>query len=354
MTRDTPGSPSRLRDAHGRRVTYLRLSVTDRCNLHCAYCRPASPCGPVVTEPPRPRAELLSFEEIERVVRAAAELGVVKVRLTGGEPLLRRGIGALCGRLARVPGIRTVALTTNGVLLETHLDALRRAGVGRLNVSLDTLDRERFRRLTGVDALPQVLRGLERAVQAGFAAVKLNCVLQRGINDDALPALVDFAAARDLDIRFIEAMPLPGTPHGRIFLPAAEARARLAARHDLVPLRAPGAEAAGPASEFRIAGSVARVGFIAALGDSFCRRCNRLRLLADGRLKPCLFAPAAVRLLPLLRRDPPDAVLARALVHAVRRKPAAHPFLPGPGLLGGRRGSGQDDRRGDPMVEIGG
>ena len=288
------------------------------------------------------------------MVRAAAGLGVVKVRLTGGEPLLRKGVSELCGRLARVPGIRTVALTTNGVLLSEHLPALRRAGVSPLNVSLDTLDRERFRRLTGVDALPQVLRGLELAVRAGFAEVKLNCVLQRGINDDALPGLVDFAAARDLNIRFIEAMPLPGTPHGRIFLPAAEALARLAARHHLVPLRPPAADAAGPASDFRIAGGGARVSFIAALGDSFCRRCNRLRLLADGRLKPCLFAPAAARLLPLLRRDPRDAVLARALVHAVRRKPAAHPFLPGPGLLGGRRAPGEDDRRGDPMVEIGG
>jgi cyclic pyranopterin phosphate synthase len=352
-----------LVDAHGREISYLRVSVTDRCNLHCAYCRPAAADKPATAGVHGLRSELLSFEEIERVVGVAAGLGVIRVRLTGGEPLLRRGVAELCGRLARLPGIQSVGLTTNGVLLDEHLDALRAAGLNRLNISLDTLDRERFHRLTGKDALIPVLVALRRAARAGFPLVKLNCVLQRGVNDDALSELVDFAGRLRLNIRFIEAMPLPGAPHAAIFLSAAEARARLQRTHRLLPLplRAPAGNAAGPASDFRVAATGQIISFVAALTDRFCRRCNRLRMLADGRLKPCLFAPAAVRLRPLLRRGASDAVLARGLAHAVRVKPPAHPFLLGPGLVRGLTPDLAPDPKGpdpggpsDPMVEIGG
>ncbi len=351
-----------LVDAHGREISYLRVSVTDRCNLHCAYCRPAA-AKPAAAGLHGLRSDLLSFEEIERVVGVAASLGVIRVRLTGGEPLLRCGVPELCARLAGLPGIQSVGLTTNGVLLDGHLDDLKAAGLNRLNISLDTLDRERFQRLTGQDALIPVLVGLRRAARAGFPLVKLNCVLQRGVNDDALADLVEFAGRLRLNIRFIEAMPLPGTPHAAIFLSAAEARARLQRTHRLLPLplRASAGNAAGPAADFRVAATGQIVSFVAALSDRFCRRCNRLRLLADGRLKPCLFAPAAVRLRPLLRRSATDAVLARALAHAARVKPASHPFLLGPGLtpgltpglVPGPQGPEPAGPR-DPMFEIGG
>jgi cyclic pyranopterin phosphate synthase len=347
-----------LVDAHGREITYLRVSVTDRCNLHCAYCRPDAG-KPAACGLHGLRSDLLSFEEVERVVGVAASLGVIRVRLTGGEPLMRRGVAGLCARLGGLPGIKSVGLTTNGVLLDEHLDDLKAAGLNRLNVSLDTLDRERFHQLTGQDALPQVLAGLRRAARAGFPLVKLNCVLQRGVNEDALPDLVEFAARLHLNIRFIEAMPLPGTPHATIFLSAAEARARLQRSHRLLPLppRASTGGAAGPAADYRVAATGQIVSFVAALSDRFCRRCNRLRLLADGRLKPCLFAPTAVRFRPLLRRGASDAVLARGLAHAARVKPSSHPFLLGPGLAHGLgpdpRGPEPEGPR-DPMFEIGG
>jgi cyclic pyranopterin phosphate synthase len=345
-----PTAKPELRDRFGRRLTYLRLSVTDRCNLHCAYCRPLSSAraSPVAAEDRfdeigplnagahsrrrpecdrRRRSGLLTFEECVRLVEMLAALGIEKVRLTGGEPLLRRDLPHLCRLLKAVPGVRTLALTTNGVLLGGTCKALRTAGVSHLNISLDTLDRARFQRLTGQDLLLDVLAGIRAASAAGFASVKLNCVLQRGFNDASLPALVSFAAERGLNIRFIEVMPTVEAPDSSGILMVAEALALLRRRFDIRPLAAdPPDPCGGPATTYRLLGSETTISFIGAISVPFCRRCNRLRVLADGRLKTCLYAPAALNLRPLLRSQAPAAAMTELIRRAVRLKPAAHPF----------------------------
>ncbi len=313
-----------LFDGRGRAITYLRLSVTERCNLHCAYCRPLGVAAAPAREPePAGRPGALDEDEVVRLAGLLARHGIRKIRLTGGEPLLRPRLPELCARLARLPGIETLGLTTNGVRLAPLLAPLRAAGVTRLNVSLDTLDRERYARLTGSDRLGEVLAALEAAAAAGFPAPRLNCVLQRGVNDEALGDLVAFAADRGMAIRFIEAMPLgAGDWDRRAFFPAEEARRRLARRFELLPIPAggEGGEPRGPATEWTVAGTGTVVGFIAAATGGFCARCNRLRLLADGRLKPCLYAPGSVALGALARAGADDATLLAAIREALDRK----------------------------------
>lgn len=278
------GSPA-LVDGFGRLHDNLRVSVTDRCNIRCVFCMPGEEAEFA------PRAGILSFEEIERFVRIAATLGIRKLRLTGGEPLVRRGLHVLVRKLMDIPGIADVALTTNGVLLEREALALRDAGLRRLNVHLDTLDPARYERLTRRPFLPDVLRGLAAAKRVGFSPIKINAVAMKGeIEDDIVP-LVEFGLAHGFQVRFIEVMPLDAGGRwepSRVLL-ASEIVALI--ERALGPLGpAPDQDPRSPASEYVVAGGAGSVGIIASVSRPFCGQCNRIRLTADGRLRNCLFA----------------------------------------------------------------
>ena len=305
-----------LQDVSGRTITSLRISLTDRCNLRCRYCMPED--GVHFIE----HAEILRYEEIERLVRVAAHIGIVKIRLTGGEPLLRKDVVAFIERIVQIVGIRTVALTTNGVVLPELALPLRRAGLSYLNVSLDTLNPRKFEEITRVPALDTVLRGIRAAQQAGFPVMKINVVAIRGFNDDELFDFADFAHAENVELRFIEYMPFHGngwSPNG--FLSSDELKARLAERFELRPCKnAP----AAAAKTFEIPGRRGRIGFISAVSHSFCGDCNRLRLTADGFLRPCLHGSVEVDVKHPLRRGASDDELIALFQEAADRKPAVH------------------------------
>jgi len=306
-----------LIDTFGRVHTDLRISVTDRCNLRCTYCMPAA--GVQF----KPHEDILAFEEIQRLVRVAARLGVGKVRLTGGEPLVRRGVCRLVEMLAAVPGIHDLAMTTNGVLLAAYARELKQAGLHRVNVSLDTLDREKFSGIARRDELPNVLEGIAAAQRAGFSRIKLNAVAQRGLNEDDVVPLARFARERGFDLRFIEFMPLDGDRcwDAERVLPGEEILRLLAdGVGPLEPVVEPDARV--PATEYRFADGIGRVGVIASVSRPFCRGCGRLRLTADGRLQNCLFSPDEWETRPLLRTGVSDAQLAELMRRAVRAKRA--------------------------------
>ncbi|MBM4444156.1 MAG: GTP 3',8-cyclase MoaA [Chloroflexi bacterium] len=308
---------SGVSDSFQRPISYLRVSVTDRCNLRCVYCMPAGGV-PLV-----PRADILSYEEIATVVRVAAGMGIAKVRLSGGEPLAREGLVGLVEMVSRIEGIDDVALTTNGVLLREQAAGLAAAGLRRVNVSLDSLKTERFRQITGYDALRDVLDGIEEARRAGLAPIKVNMVVMRGVNDDEV---VDFAllSRQGWHIRFIELMPL--VEEGRKpteFVPASEIRQSLSSLGELAPCDAPLGN--GPASYFQLPGAGGTVGFITPVSEHFCFKCNRLRLSADGKLLPCLLADDEIDLRQVLRREAsPQDEIRKLILKAVAAKPQGH------------------------------
>jgi cyclic pyranopterin phosphate synthase len=313
------GAMTMLTDSFGRRHTYLRVSVTDRCNLHCRYCQPD---GFVWKD----RAEILSYDEIHRLVRLLAAMGIRKVRLTGGEPTVRREIEHLVALLAGVPGVETLGLTTNGVLLREQAAALRAAGLSAnaLNVSLDTLRPQRFIEITGEDRLGAVLDGIEAALEAGFSPVKVNVVVMGGVNDDELCEFVALARTRPIHVRFIEHMPFQGNAwHAVGFVPQ-PAMVREIQRH--CPLHPAGdTDPAAAAVEYQSPGLVGRIGFISPISAHFCGRCTRLRLTADGALRSCLFAREETSLRDLLRGGATDEALAQAVRAAVEKKAWCHP-----------------------------
>ena len=267
-----------LVDPHGRRLRYLRLSVTDRCNYRCAYCMPAAGI------PLRPRAERLTLEEVARLGRLMCEMGFDKIRLTGGEPTVRQGLVRLIASLQGTPGLRDLSMTTNGWDLLTEAAAYREAGLSRVNLSLDTLDPERYRAITRTGDLSRVLAGIEQLLRLRWTPVKLNMVVMRGFNDDEVVQMVDRFVDDPVDVRFIEYMPFGGDAERTV--PWAETRARLERRYRLVDDA--GREDDGPATRFRIAGSPWRIATIAPQSHRFCHRCNRIRLEADGSLRTCL------------------------------------------------------------------
>jgi cyclic pyranopterin phosphate synthase len=302
-------------DVHGRPLSNLRLSVTDRCNLRCAYCMPEESYRWL------PRRDLLTFEEIARVVDAFVALGVDKVRLTGGEPLLRRDVDVLVGLLAAKPGIRDLAITTNGLRLADEAARLKAAGLGRVTVSLDTLRPERFHALTRRDELDRVLAGIEAARTAGFAGTKLDTVVLRGVNDDELDELLDFAAAHDAELRFIEYMDVGGATEWSAdrVVSCAEILRRVATRRGAVePLeRAPGDRA--PADRFRCADGTV-FGVIASTTRPFCGTCDRSRLTADGTWYLCLYAARGLDLRAPLRAGAGPAELAELVASTWRAR----------------------------------
>ncbi|MGE5491392.1 MAG: GTP 3',8-cyclase MoaA [Actinomycetota bacterium] len=307
-----------LVDKYGRRITYVRLSITDRCDFRCTYCMAEEMTF-------LPRSEVLSLEECLRVASVFVGLGVTKLRITGGEPLVRKDAMWLIERLGALPGLENLVLTTNGSQLDRFAPALKAAGVKRLNVSLDTLQPERFKAITRIGDVSKVLRGIEAARAAGFRRTKLNTVMMRGTNDDEFADLVQYAIDHELDISFIEEMPL-GDIHGRSghFITSEETRRKLADRFTLVPSSE---DSGGPARYWRIPGTETRIGFISPHSHNFCDTCNRVRITAKGELYPCLGQNDAIQLLPVLRAHPDDSEpVRRAIMDSMGIKPYGHDF----------------------------
>lgn len=310
-----------LVDPFGRQINYLRLSVTDRCNLRCTYC---------MAEEMEflPKSSVLSLEEMQRIASAFVNLGVTKIRLTGGEPLIRQGIVELSSSISALDGLKELTLTTNAVLLEKFAQPLANAGVKRVNISIDSLKPDRFKKLTRLGELDQVLSGIEAARNAEFRAVKLNAVILSGQNDDEVIDLANFAIERDLDISYIEEMPLGNisshkredTQHQSL-----DIRKTLA---EHLELTASAETTGGPSRYFRVIGSNTKIGFISPLSDNFCSSCNRVRLTTEGRLLLCLGNEHSVDLRAPLRDGVDDAELQDIIVQAIGIKPERHYFDP--------------------------
>lgn len=299
-----------MNDTLGRKITYLRLSVTDLCDLRCIYCMPEHGV------PKRAHSEICSLEELCDMAAAAVSLGVLKVRITGGEPLIRRGVVSLCQMLRALPGLEELCLTTNGVRLPELAAPLREAGVDRLNISLDTLRPERYRSITRIGELSSVLRGLDAAEAAGFSHTKLNCVLMGGVNDDEIEDFVRLTQACPLSVRFIELMPMGACAKWEKarFLPAG-------AVLDRVPELEP-AGTDGVSRLYRIPGAAGTVGLIEPMSHAFCAECSRIRITADGKLKPCLHADTEIAL-----RGLHGEALLDAIRQGIARKPERHALM---------------------------
>jgi cyclic pyranopterin phosphate synthase len=330
-----------LVDSHGRVLRDLRISVTDRCNFRCLYCLPETEAAEnfyrgrfaeaaardetaTIIRHWQPHASLLTFEEIERVARVAVSLGIQKIRLTGGEPLLRRQIEVLTAKLAAIPGLQDLAITTNGFLFREKAVALRASGMHRVSFSLDSLDRENFRKITGRDGLDEVLAGIKLARELGFEPVKVNAVVIRGLNDREIPALAAFARDEGLAFRFIEFMPLDS---GRawqkeLVVPGREIIARIRESFPLAPVAT--TSPSETARRWAFVDGPGEIGIISPVSEPFCGHCNRLRLTADGKIRTCLFSIQEHDLRSVLRRGASDEEVAQFLQAVVWQKEESH------------------------------
>jgi GTP 3',8-cyclase len=330
-----------LKDSFGRVMRDLRISLTDRCNFRCLYCLPETEeaanfyrskaallanSRPVSLRLPewKSRAEILSFEEIERVTRLVAGLGVCKIRLTGGEPLLRQGLEILVGKISRIPGLRDLAMTTNGFLFPLKGVSLQAAGLKRVSFSMDSLDRANFQKITGRDALPEVLASVALAQKLGLEPVKINAVVIRGINDHEIESLAEFARDQALSLRYIEFMPLDSTRAWmkELVVPGREILDRLRARFHLEQVSAQ--DSSETARRWRFPGGRGEIGIIAPVTEPFCGHCNRLRLTADGKIRTCLFSLHEHDIKALLRDGSSDETLLSRLREIVWQKEARH------------------------------
>jgi GTP 3',8-cyclase len=318
-----------MQDRYGHRISYLRVSITDRCNERCTYCMPQE------LQEWLPRQEILTYEEILRLIRIAAELGISKVRITGGEPLTRRAIVDFVRQIPEIPRITSIGLSTNGTLLarqitpgKTMAAALRDAGVQSVNISLDTLDAAVYSHITGRDFHAQVLNGIDAAIAAGFDQIKLNTVLMRSRNEDQLMPLIEFARARKLVLRFIELMPVSTTDvlNENNFMSVIEARRLIESAYgSLVPETE--FRTNGPATYYQIPGRRQRIGFIGAMTNlHFCENCNKLRLTCDGKLRPCLGSYLEFDIMKPLQAGASDEQLKQFFLDVVDRKPREHDF----------------------------
>jgi len=305
-------------DHHNRKITYFRVSVTDRCNLRCIYCLPVKNLNLLN------HGDVLSYEEIVKVVRAATEIGIEKVRLTGGEPLVRRNVVHLVESVCQLPGLKDVSITTNGVLLKKRGQAIFDAGVHRINVSLDTLNPAKYVKITGRDRFHDVWEGLEEAEALGFSPIKVNVVAIRGINDDELFEFAQLSVRKPYHIRFIEYMPIGQDSRWKPeqFISSDDVKSEL---ETLGPChKVPGSALDGPAERYRFESARGEIGFITSLSHHFCPACNRLRLTADGKLRPCLFADDEVDIKTPLRTGCSQEELKKLFEEAVARKPRQH------------------------------
>ena len=294
-----------MKDLFGREITYLRISVTDLCNLRCKYCMPDGVCQ-------KQHEDILTFEEIQEITEAAASLGIQKIRITGGEPLVRRGCVELCRMISEVQGIKEVDMTTNGILLEQHASNLKKAGLTRVNISLDTMDPVKYRDITGGGSLDAALSGIRAAFEAGLTPVKVNTVLIGGFNDDEIRSFAELTRTMPLELRFIELMPMGGVFGKEAYL---SGQAVL----DQVPELLPVPEQGGVARLFRLPDGKGKIGLISPLSRHFCGTCNRLRLTSDGCIKPCLHSGLEI---PIRGKHGQDLV--NALQEAILQKPQMH------------------------------
>jgi cyclic pyranopterin phosphate synthase len=308
---------SKLIDKCNRHLNYLRISITDRCNLQCRYCVPDD------LIPKLSHSEILTYEEILRVVRVATRLGISKVRVTGGEPLVRKGVYGFFEKLIATEGLKDVSLTTNGVLLKDNLLNIKSAGIARINVSLDTLNRKKYRQITGYDEFDRVWRGIEKAHEMGFYPIKLNIVALKGINDDELVEMARLSFRYPFHVRFIEYMPMGRSDFNEdSLLLVPEIKERISAIGNLAAVQ--GVQHDGPAQRYKFNDAKGEVGFISALSQHFCNKCNRLRLTASGHLRPCLLADHQEDLKSLLRKGCSDQELTNIFFRAIQHKPSDH------------------------------
>jgi GTP 3',8-cyclase len=316
-------------DKVNRKIDYLRISITDRCNLRCVYCMPSAGI------PRLPHEAVLRYEEILRIVKVAAAEGIKKVRLTGGEPLVRKGVTSLVREVAAIPGIEDLSLTTNGILLGRMARELADAGLKRVNVSLDSLDADRFRELTRGGELKDVLEGIHRAEEAGFDPIKINVVAIKGFNDEEVREFARLTLLKPYQVRFIEFMPIG---HRAMWedskvMTEGEIMDRISALGKLAPVERLGQGGqwgrGGPARLYRLPGAKGILGFISPLSNHFCGSCNRLRLTADGKIRPCLFAETEIDLKTPLRSGCDDAELSRLISIALSVKPEGHSIADG-------------------------
>ncbi len=307
-----------LIDTYNRHINYLRISITDRCNLRCIYCMPKDGISLIGHD------DILRYEEIIRIARVAAGRGISKIRITGGEPLVRKGIVEFVAALSEVNGIHDLSMTTNGILLADTAMPLKKAGLHRLNISLDSLNPEKYHMITHGGDINQLFTGMEKAREAGFSPLKINAVVIRGINDDEILSFARLAVERDLHIRFIEYMPI-GMENGwkeEHFVSSSEIQSRIETLGRLIPI-APD-NGSGPAQMFKIEGAKGRLGFISSLSNHFCQSCNRLRLTPDGKLRTCLFSDMEIDLKTPLRNACSDAHLETIIAEAIASKPQRH------------------------------
>ena len=309
-----------LKDRFNRKIDYLRISITDQCNLNCRYCSP-----PFSGRIHLPRSKILSYEEIIVLAKAAVSAGIKRIRLTGGEPLIRSNVVDLCCMLAGIEGLESLSLTTNGVNLEDQAEKLSRAGVKRVNISLDTLRRDRFERITGKDYLHRVISGIEAAEAAGLAPIKINTVVMRGVNDDEVAEFAAMTYSKPYHVRFIELMPFQEVRYGnydQMYLPIRKIIQRIPGidRARVIPIL----DNPGPARLCVLPQAKGKIGFIAPMSWHFCGSCNRLRLTADGRIKSCLFSNAEVDVKAALRCGVSKERLMEFFLEAVDNKPERH------------------------------
>lgn len=308
---------NRLVDNFGREHSYLRISVTDRCNLRCFYCMPHEGIEWL------DKKKLLNFDEIERLARVFVNMGVEKIRLTGGEPLVRKELPRLIERLSAIEGLRYLSMTTNAMLLEQYAEAIAHAGITHLNISLDSLKPDRLQKITGRDCFDPVMKGIEKALAIGFPSIKLNVVMIAGVNEDELFDFVEFVKDKPINVRFIEFMPFRNNDWNidRVFS-YREMLERIETRYSLSPLEV---EPSAVAKDYALAGAKGTVSFVTSMSESFCGSCNRLRLTSDGSIKSCLFYPAEVSLRDALREGADDEKIARLIQFCLGKKPEAHP-----------------------------
>jgi cyclic pyranopterin phosphate synthase len=307
-----------LLDPYSRRINYLRISVTDRCNLRCRYCMPEEGIPLISHE------EILTYEEMLRIVRVFAREGISKVRLTGGEPLVRKGIVDFISRLSQIEGIEDLSLTTNGILLKEFAVDLKRAGLKRINISLDSLRRERFYQIARRDGYERVWEGIEASLSAGLSPIKINMVAIRGVNDDEIESFAQLTLRLPLTVRYIEYMPSGNGEEWKesdiVTIP--QIKSRLEKMGTLIPV--PPDRWDGPARRFRLVGALGEIGLIGAVSSHFCGDCNRLRLTADGKIRTCLFSDEEVDMKEILRRGGSDGDLRGRLHLALQTKPEGH------------------------------
>jgi len=324
MQKTSLGTYKIMLDKFNREINYLRVSITDRCNLHCSYCRPKEGISL------KGHADILRYEEIIRIVSIAVKMGLIKVRVTGGEPLVRRGCVEFLSQLKKIKGLQDISLTTNGILLEEFAQPIYDAGIERINISLDSLNHDKYCRITDGGDLNAVLRGIARAEEAGFAPIKINTVAIKGFNDDEALDFARLAFEKPFQVRFIELMPVGSQANlddvGQ-YMPASQLIEKIRKTYELEPLKSKKNKSDGPARIFKIKGGRGELGFINPVSEHFCSTCNRMRLTSDGKLMVCLLSEAEIDLKKPLQENCSDEELEKLIRDAVLLKPKQHGLI---------------------------